>query len=228
MYTPYDWQEAVGNRAQYVESRLAGGAPVIGVSLGEGVLLFSVRRQARKIYEVYDCLAFSAIGQQSDIESLRVAAVEFAHQEGYQRSEEDVTIQRVVSALSQPLKRAFGDFNTSPFMVRSLFAEVCESREEDKFYILDYDGDYSVRARWAIITGTGEIPDEVRTSLNKLAVSASNADKALPVLEQAWATLMTQDDPKDFASLIADLTPEAVLLERSNHRHSRFTMVRGA
>lgn len=80
-----------------------------------------------------------------------MAAIDFAHQEGFQRSEEDVTIQRIVMAMSQPLKRAFGDFNSAPFVARALFAEVGDAAAEDKYYILDYDGDFSVRERWAIL-----------------------------------------------------------------------------
>src|SRR3569832_2774998 len=100
MFTPYDWQEGIGNRAQYIEAKLAQGAPVVAVSLEDGILVFTYRRQARKIYEVYDRLIFAGIGQQSDVEALRMAAVDFASQEGYNRSEQDVTIQRVATALS--------------------------------------------------------------------------------------------------------------------------------
>ena len=109
MFTPYDWQEGIGNRASYIEGKLAHGLPAVAVSLEEGILVFTHRRQARKIYEVYDRLVFAAVGQQSDIEGLRVAAVEFTHQEGYNRSEQDVTIQRVAAALSASLKRAFAE-----------------------------------------------------------------------------------------------------------------------
>src|SRR3954462_3208733 len=124
MYTPYDWQESIGNRASYIEGKLSQGAPAMAVSLDAGILVFTYRSQAQKIYEIYDRLIFAAIGQQSDIEALRTAAVEFTHQEGYNRSEQDVTIQRVASAMSTPLKRSFGDFSTAPFVARGLFGEV--------------------------------------------------------------------------------------------------------
>ena len=67
MFTPYDWQEGIGNRASYIESRLAQGAPVLAKSLPDGILLFTYRRQAKKIYEVYDRIVYSGVGQQSDI-----------------------------------------------------------------------------------------------------------------------------------------------------------------
>ena len=91
MFTPYDWQEGIGNRASYIEGKLSQGAPVLAVSLDAGILVLTYRRMSRKVYELYDRLVFGAIGQQSDIEALRTAALEFAHSEGYNRSEQDVT-----------------------------------------------------------------------------------------------------------------------------------------
>src|SRR5438309_9809655 len=154
MFTPYDWQESIGNRASYIEGKLSQGAPAMAVSLKAGILVFTYKRQARKIYEIYDRLIFAAIGQQSDIESLRTAAVEFTHQEGYNRSEQDVTIQRVAASLSAPLKRTFGDFSTAPFVARSLFAEVHPKVDEDLYYTLDYDGNYTTSRRFAAVAGT--------------------------------------------------------------------------
>src|SRR5512143_199130 len=110
MLTPYDWQEAIGHRAQFVEARIATGVPVVAISLDEGILAATYRRHTRKLFEIYDRLMYAAIGQQSDAESLRVAAIDFAHREGFQRSEQDVTIQRVVTAMSQPIKEAFANF----------------------------------------------------------------------------------------------------------------------
>ncbi|HRK23019.1 MAG TPA: hypothetical protein PLX06_14470, partial [Fimbriimonadaceae bacterium] len=83
MISPYDWQEGIGHRGQYVESRLAGGSPVLAVSIEEGIVLLTFRKQARKLFEIYDELAMGALGQQSDVEAMRQAAVDFAHQEGF-------------------------------------------------------------------------------------------------------------------------------------------------
>ncbi len=106
MLTPYDFQENLQQRAQYIRNRLRAGSPVIGISYDNGVLLLALKRRGRKVYEVYDRLMFSAIGNQADVENLRLAAIDFAHQEGFVRSPDDVTIQRVVGfALSPALKR---------------------------------------------------------------------------------------------------------------------------
>src|SRR5687768_4449284 len=129
-YTPYDWNQSIQTRMEYVEERLRDGSPVVALSIPEGVLLLSIHRAQRKIYEIYDRLVFGAVGNQSDIETMRNAALDFAHREGFQRSPDDVTAQRLVGSILAPaLKRAFGDPFTAPFVFRGLFAEMGESPE---------------------------------------------------------------------------------------------------
>ena len=214
MFTPYDWQEGIGHRAQYVENKLAQGIPVVGLSLPEGILLATFRRQTRKIYEIYDLLAFSAIGQQSDIEALRVSAVEFTHREGYNRSEQDVTIQRVVAGLSQPIKKAFGDFSTSPLIARSLFAELAAAPEDDQYFILDYDGDYSSSRGQTILAGSQEQTDSF---VNLLKECPLKMDKALKAIEAGWVFELDQEK--------TELRFEAALIERATHREARFKLL---
>ncbi|MER3495713.1 MAG: hypothetical protein C4320_02140 [Armatimonadota bacterium] len=217
MLTPYDWQEGIGNRAQYVEARLGSGAPVLSLSLEEGILLYTFRRQSAKLYEVYDRIAFAAIGQQSDVEAIRIAAVEFAHREGFQRSEDDVTIARLVAAVSSPLKQAFGGFNNAPFVARSLFVELGSAVIDDKFYIVDYDGDYRQSEGGAILVGAGE-PD--LADLFALDRTRPAAD-LIPDLRELWQKIMDPEGERA-EEVFADLRPEAMLLERNSPRESIF------
>ena len=225
MVTPYDWQEGIGHRAAYVESRIAAGTPVLAVSLERGLLIFTVRRQARKIYEIYDRLAYAALGQQSDVESMRVAAIDFAHQEGFQRSEQDVTVQRVVMALSQPLKRAFGDFNAAPFVVRSLFCEVGSEPAQDHYYVLDYDGDFSVRQDWAFLSGTEDQAVQIRGGMNALDRKKLTAESAIAALKPIWAKAIDPSGEKSFDQLTENLVLEAGMIERSSDREERFHLL---
>lgn len=222
MITPYDWQEGIGNRAQYIEGKLRHGSPVLAVSLDAGILVYTKRRQSKKIYEVYDRLAFAAIGQQSDVEALRSSAVEFAHQEGYNRSEQDVTIQRVVTALSAPVKKAFSDFSSAPLVARSLFLEINAQVDEDRFYILNYDGDYMTYSMCAAVAGTDSGTDLALASMAKIDVTSS-AEDALVKLQEVWQEVIQEDDERDESG--PDLIAEAVLIERSTQREDRFRLL---
>jgi proteasome alpha subunit len=217
MFTPYDWQEGIGNRAQYIEGKLAQGAPVLAISLDAGILIFTLRRQARKIYEIYDRLAFAAMGQQSDVEGIRLASLEFASREGYNRSEQDVTIQRVSTAISTSIKQAFSDFSSAPVVARSLFAEVNDSPAEDLFYVIDYDGDYEMFRGSAVVSGSEEMSSDLRQKL--AAIDPSTAiDQALGELSEAWHASQEEREEKEH------LRPEAVLVDRSGTRENRFIL----
>jgi proteasome alpha subunit len=221
MFTPYDWQEGIGNRAQFIEGKLAQGAPVLAVSLDAGILVFTYRRQARKIYEIYDRLIFAGIGQQSDVEALRVAALEFASKEGYSRSEEDVTIQRVATAISAPMKRAFSDFNAAPIVARSLFGEVNTTPADDLYYALDYDGDYTMSRNAAVIAGTLDAADALREKLNGFD-TATTPEAAIDRLREVWLSSFDSESGDTPEDVLKGLSPEAILLERSDAREDRF------
>jgi len=223
MITPYDWQEGIGNRAQYIEGKLATGSPVLAISLEEGILVFTFRRQARKIYEIYDRLIFAAVGQQSDVEAMRMGALEFASREGYNRSDEDVTIQRVATAMSSPLKRAFGDFGSAPLVVRALFAEVGEKPSDDLYYTLDYDGDYAVSRQAAAVAGTLEAGETIEGMLRE--VQSKTPEEAVKELRSVWLKGSDPDGHKSESELVAGLKEEAVLLERSAAHENRFRML---
>ncbi|RYG39951.1 hypothetical protein EON79_23435, partial [bacterium] len=181
--------------------------------------VFSFRRRARKIYEIYDRLIFAGLGQQSDVEAVRLAALEFASREGFQRSEADVTIQRVATAMSNPLKRAFGDFGASPLVARSLFGEVGETPEEDLYYILDYDGDFAPSRRHASVAGTLEAGERLDEQLKTVDPSISPED-ALVRLRETWRSLETEGDDREVG-----LKEEAILLERASGRENRFRLL---
>lgn len=225
MLSPYDWQESVTQRAQYIENRLKGGSPIVGLSVDHGVILYTYRRQVRKVYEIYDRLMFSAIGQQADVESLRITAIDFAHQEGFARSEADVTIGRVVGfALSSPLKRAFGDITTAPFVVHALFAEMGASSADDLFMNLVYDGDFTAYRHFAVAAGTVEAEDRMVDMLAgeyKLGLSLEAAIELADRVWQVGADLDSSGDADDAIRLGAH--PEIGILEREIPRERRFS-----
>lgn len=168
--SPYDWQESISQRAQYVESRLKAGQPGIAFAREEGVLLASLRRQTPKLFEVYDTIAMTALGLQSDIEALRVASIEFCHKEGYQKSAEDVTLSRLAAGLSSSIKQTFSDLRRPPLVAQALFAELGPDARHDRFTMLDFDGDYREQREGCWLAGSEEVKNRLsETSFAELA-----------------------------------------------------------
>lgn len=222
MQTPYDWQEAIGHRAQFIENRLAQGTPAVAVSIEAGILLFTYRKEAGKIYEVYDQLAMAGLGQQSDIEAIRMAALDFAHQEGFQRSEKDVTVKRVVTAVSTPIKRAFADFSSAPVIARALFASVGDSPASDRFVMLEYDGDFHARRYNGYVAPTAETARKLAEALDKSALTTASVDTAIKELESIWSEGLEPDPSKTLEARMSELRVEIALLAREESHQNRF------
>lgn len=186
-YTAYDWQQTLAEKADYAEGRLRRGSPVVALSLPEGVLLLSVRRGGQaKLFEIYDRLALGALGTPSDLELVRQWAVDFSHAEGFQRSPEDVTIQRVVGfAISPAFKRAFSDPLRMPLVLKAAFAQVGDRPEDDHLFTLDYDGEFARRDRCATVAGTREAESRMDEALD--GSRPEDLNEALPLALRAWA-----------------------------------------
>jgi proteasome alpha subunit len=222
MLSPYDWQEGIGHRAQYVESRLAGGSPVVAASFEEGIVMVAYRKSARKLFEVYDELAMGAIGQQSDVESLRQAGVDFAHQEGFSRSERDVTIHRVVNALSGPIKRAFADFSMVPVVARAIFAQIGQTPAQDGYAMLDYDGDFHVRHQYGYVAPSAESAEVIDRQLSGLKREKVKIPAAIEQLKAIWKEGFKVEMPDLPPEQLEALSQEVAILERRPTGEVRF------
>jgi proteasome alpha subunit len=249
-YSPYDWNENIRHRSEYIENTLREGSPVVGVSCGEGLLLVTMRRQQQKIFEIYDNLLFAGIGKQSDIEAVRIAAIDLAHQEGFTRSPDDVSAQRIVGfAISPALKKAFSDPFAGPFVLRGLFAELGRSPEDDLFYTLNYDGEFTPYSRYAVVAGTQAAEDRMLSYLQPGETGDfPDLDTALDRALRAWAAgrrVSAFRSPEEEAELggeaaeeeqigkflkegMGDLSVEAALLERHSDRVNKFHSLRGS
>lgn len=240
MVTPYDFNEAIQHRAEYVEERLREGSPVVGLKCREGLLLLSTRRTQRKVFEIYDRLMMSAIGNQADVEAVRIAALDFAHHEGFVRSPDDVTVNRIVGfALSPSLKKAFGDTWNAPPVFRGVFAEMGRAPEADRFATLNYDGEFAYTPGFAMAAGTHVAEDAMRERLERAGLDLSLED-ALRAAGEAWAIgshaasasdaaedeKVPEEPPFDpMESLrihLQNATLEAALLDRAIPRDSKF------
>ncbi len=241
-YTPYDWNQAVQQRTDYIEERLREGSPLFAMSLPEGPLLVTIHQTQRKVYEIYDRIMFGGIGNQSDIELVRNAAIDFAHREGFQRSPDDVTTQRLVgTALSPAVKRGFGDPFTVPFVFRGIFVEMGESPADDQFHLLNYDGEYATHGDYACVAGTPHAENEMTRVVHESRSQATTLESALRLGLEAWGVGRSQsrragpDDEEEgepaletqavLREELANGVLEAALLDRETAREGKFRLL---
>src|SRR5438105_360285 len=240
MYSPYDWNQAIQHRSEYIDQRLRDGSPVVGLSVPEGQLLFTIRRAQRKIYDIYDRLMYGAIGSQSDVETIRLTAIDVAHQEGYARSPDDVTAQRIVGLrISPAIRRAFGDQFATPLVIRAIFAELGERPEDDQFFMLNYDGEFTVSNQYAVVAGTRAAEERTVELLERAHPTLSGFQQAIRLAAESWGTGLQsvrdldeeEGEPgADLAALLREEFPrgtvEVGFLERMTNRENRFRLLR--
>jgi len=186
---PYRWLQAVENRIQYIEKRLRPASPVVGLPYEHGAFLFTVSPSGqRKLFEVYDGLALGALGHPADVERLRMMAINVAHTEGFVRSAQDVTLQRLLTfGIAPQVKSAFDEVFRSPFIAKLLMVELLPTDHASQFFTLSFDGNFGSRTEYGIAAGTPQAEELMeRTIRDALPPPTSLAD-AVRCAARAWA-----------------------------------------
>ena len=227
---PYRWVEAIANRREYIEDQLRLGSPVVILDYADGLLLLTVSRETRKVFEVYDRVAFAALGHPADIERMRLVAIDLAHIEGFNRAVADVSLRRLVNfGMSPALKNAFEQVFTAPHIVKILLAELGDEPSHDSIVKLDYDGslarsEIEMKERFDVLAGTA---DAQKAMLDYLVEHNGNPkrslDDALKLAVKTWAVGMDaaeQSEGKQGEEAEKrDIDPEKVLKEYLKTRH---------
>ena len=118
---PYRWIEAIQDRQDYIEDQLRPGSPVVGITYNEGMMLLTISKGQRKIFEVHDRIALSAIGHPADIERLRMLVTDTASVQGFQNATEDINLHRLTNyTLAPAFKQAFESIVGEAYIIKML------------------------------------------------------------------------------------------------------------
>jgi proteasome alpha subunit len=192
---PYRWVEAIANRAEYIDTQLAAGSPIVALGYRDGILFLTLGKTRQKLFEIYDRIAMGAIGHPGDIERLRMAAIELASAEGFTRSAADVSLRRLAHySLSPVLKTAFEQVYGAPYLARLLFAEIGAKQENDLFLRLDYDGAIATnsatfaqtRQDFGALSGTRQSTELMEKYLAGEHSAGATFERALKLGLDAW------------------------------------------
>jgi proteasome alpha subunit len=135
-------EQIMKDRADYARKGIARGRAVLVMSYEEGILFVAENTSSalHKISEIYDRIAFAAVGKYNEFENLRVAGVRMADLRGYSYDRRDVTGRALANTYAQILGQIFSSGGEKPFEVELTVAEVGESSAQDQLYRLTYDG----------------------------------------------------------------------------------------
>ena len=148
-------EQAMKDRADYARKGISRGRSVVAVTYDNGVLFVAENPSAtlHKTSEIYDRIAFAAVGKYNEFEQLRVAGIRLADVKGYQYAREDVTGRTLANAYANALGSAFTE-STKPFEVELLVAEVTDDGVE--LYHILYDGSITDEEGYVAIGGSAE------------------------------------------------------------------------
>jgi proteasome alpha subunit len=152
-------EQIMKDRADYARKNIARGRPVVVIEYADG-LLFAAENRSRalhKISEIYDRVAFAAVGRYNEFENLRIAGVRLADMRGYSYDRRDVTGRGLANAYAQTLGTIFSSGGEKPYEVELFVAEVGETPDEDQIYRLMYDGSVADEHDYAVMGGSADV-----------------------------------------------------------------------
>jgi proteasome alpha subunit len=185
-------EQAMKDKADYARKGIARGRSGVVIQYDGGILFVAPNpsRALHKISEIYDRIAFAAVGRYNEFENLRVAGVRYADMRGYQYDRNDVTARGLANWYAQVLGTIFTESN-KPFEVEIVVAEVGESPGSDQIYRIFFDG--SVQDEHGFVAMGGQA-DQVTTVLKERYAEGLTMGAALGVAIAALSGQSNGDD----------------------------------
>src|SRR5687768_11660785 len=134
-------EQLMRDRSDYARKGIARGRSVLVLTYAEGILFVAENPSSalHKVSEIYDRIAFAAVGKYNEFESLRVAGVRLADMRGYAYDRRDVTGRGLANAYAQTLGTIFSSGGEKPYEVELFVAEIGDDVADDQIYRLTYD-----------------------------------------------------------------------------------------
>jgi proteasome alpha subunit len=215
-------EQAMKDKADYARKNIARGRNTIVIQYADGILFVAPNpsRALHKISEIYDRIAFAAVGMYNEFENLRKAGVRYADFNGYLYDRNDVTALGLANAYAQTLGTIFTESN-KPYEVEIVVAEVGETEDRDQIYRITFDGSVADEHGYVAMGGQA---DRVAAALKDRYSDGLTLPGALGI---ALGALADQENG-DGTDLTAAQLEVAVLNRTSEHHNRRFRRLTGA
>jgi proteasome alpha subunit len=211
-------EQVTKDKADFARKGIARGRSVVVVAFTGGILFVAENpsRALHKVSEIYDRIAFAAVGKYNEFENLRVAGVRLADMRGYSYDRRDVTCRSLANAYAQTLGAIFTETN-KPYEVEITVAEVGRTPADDQLYRLTFDGSVADEHGFVAMGGSAEaITAELNEHWSEDLDLQSSLSMAVRALERHGAPGSNGGEPRQ-------LTPsqlEVGLLDRSRPRRT--------
>ncbi|MBD5787303.1 proteasome subunit alpha [Cellulosimicrobium terreum] len=150
-------EQLMKDRADFARKGISRGRSVVVLAYEDGIA-FATQNPSRalhKISEIYDRIAFAAVGKYNEFENLRVAGVRYADLRGYSFDRTDVNARGLANAYAQSLGTVFTT-ESKPLEVELVVAEVGPTAAQDQIYRISYDGSVADEQGFVVMGGQSE------------------------------------------------------------------------
>jgi proteasome alpha subunit len=208
-------EQQMKDKADYARKGIARGRNSVVIRYDEGILFVAPNPSGalHKISEIYDRIAFAAVGRYNEYENLRVAGVRYADTRGYQYDRADVTARGLANWYAQVLGTIFTESN-KPYEVEIVVAELGETADGDQLYRITFDGSVADEHGYVAMGGQA---DQVATVLKERYTEGMPLSAALAA---ALAALAGQGNG-DASEVNPSQLEVAVLMRGREHRAFR-------
>lgn len=212
-------EQLMKDRADFARKGIARGRSVVVLQFADGVLFVSENpsQALHKVSEIYDRIAFAAVGRYNEFENLRIAGVRLADMRGYAYDRRDVTGRGLANAYAQTLGTIFSSGGEKPYEVEIFVAEVGDEASGDEIYRLTYDGQVADEHGYAVMGGAA---DQVAAHLEEHHVDGATLGDAIKVAVAA----LGHSDTGDRVIPAQDL--EVAVLDRTRTQPRKFRRIR--
>jgi proteasome alpha subunit len=150
-------EQAMKDKADYARKAITRIRSGVVIACDAGILFIAPNpsRALRKFSEIYDRIAFAAVGRYNEFENLRKAGVRYADITGFQYDRQDVTARGLANYYAQVLGTFFTD-SPKPYEVEIVVAEVGKTADDDQIYRITFDGSVNDERGFVVIGGQAD------------------------------------------------------------------------
>jgi proteasome alpha subunit len=214
-------EQAMKDKADYARKAITRIRSGVVIDYDDGILFVAPNpsRALRKFSEIYDRIAFAAVGRYNEFERLRQAGVRYADLTGYQYDRQDVNARGLANWYAQTLGTIFTESN-KPLEVEIVVAEVGGEAAADQIYRITFDGSVVEEQGFVVMGGQADQVGAVVKERYREGLTLAGA------MEVAIAALASQANG-DQRPEITGAQLEVAILDRGRS-HRKFRRLAGA
>jgi proteasome alpha subunit len=218
--------QAMRDKAEYARQGIARGRSCVTLQFEGGILMMAPNPSSalHKISEIYDRIAFAAVGRYNEYENLRKAGITYADITGYQFDRHDVTARGIANYYAQNLGTIFTE-SIKPFEVEIVVAEVGERPDGDQIYRITFDGSVTDEPGYVAFGGQADqvsaalkeryspgmsLPEAFAAALAALSAPGNGEGNDVPATQLEVAVLDRTRDHRTFRRIRAARLEELI------------------